>query len=70
MSAPRTEEERFQAEITLQHASLAENLVSTACPGCGVRFAMLAKWQRDENEVPAWFLRCVRCGHQCKGETK
>jgi hypothetical protein len=36
MSLPKTEEEKLRAQATQDRAGLAENLVSTACPGCGI----------------------------------
>lgn len=65
MSAPKTDEEIRQSIETQCDAGPAENVVSTACPACGVRFAMVAKFDWD-----SWHLRCTLCGHQCKGKLK
>ena len=65
MSEPRTASEREQAEQTLAMAGQSENLVSTACPACGTRFAMLAKFYAD-----AQLLRCTVCGWHGHGQLK
>ena len=72
MSAPRTPEEWERFEQTQAHAGPAENVVSTACGNCGVRFASLAQfkcWDAGETN-PYWKLRCVLCGHTSRGELK
>lgn len=65
MSLPETAEEREQYDAAEAVAGPAENVVSTACPVCGVRFALLARYKYD-----GWHLRCVPCGYQTKGELK
>lgn len=65
MSEPRTDFEKEQALLTLDAAGPAENLVSTACPGCNIRFAMVAKYDAE-----GWHLRCTLCGYRCEGELK
>ena len=65
VSEPRTGEEHLRAAQTQLAAGPAENLVSTACPGCGVRFAMLARL-----DAGGWHLRCTACRHTCDGELK
>jgi predicted RNA-binding Zn-ribbon protein involved in translation (DUF1610 family) len=65
MSQPRTQEEFWQYEATTAVAGLADNVVSTACPSCGIRFAMLAAYKAD-----GWHLRCTQCGERFHGELK
>lgn len=65
MSAPRTAAERGQYARTARVAGPAENVVSTACPECGVRFAVLARYDAE-----GWHLRCTLCGVRFKGELK
>jgi hypothetical protein len=65
VSKPVTDAERAQADKTLLQAGPSENLVSTACPVCGVRFAMLARYV-----VSFWYLRCTECGAERTGEPK
>ena len=70
MSLPVTPEEKRRYSETVAGALPGENVVSTACPECHTRFAMLATWKRDASGKPDWFLRCVVCGTSCKGELK
>ncbi len=65
MSRPETRAEIAQFRRTQQAADLDENVVSTACPACLVRFTMVARFT-----LAGWHLRCTRCGHQVKGELK
>lgn len=66
MSQPRTEEEWAQHDATARAAGPAENVVSTACWSCGVRFAVLATLKHDG----WWHLRCTQCGKRARGELK
>lgn len=66
MSLPVTDEEKRQCDATLDQRTGTENVVSTACPGCGTRFALLAKHHGGSE----WHLRCVLCGYVTKGEPK
>lgn len=83
MSDPKTAEEFRQRDITLAAADPGDSLVSTACPNCGVRFAMLARYYLKTKPAALagtqlklvtqggfWGLRCINCGHICKGEPK
>ena len=70
MSRPVTAAEWLQFGRTEQAAGPAENVVSTECPVCRVRFAMVAKYERDASGKPVWNLRCTRCGHHVNGELK
>jgi ribosomal protein S27E len=65
MSRPVTDAEREQDQRTNQAAGPAENVVSTACPGCEVRFACLVTYDRA-----GWHLRCTLCGWVGMGELK
>jgi hypothetical protein len=65
VSQPRTSQELADFAITEQLAGPAENVVSTQCPHCHIRFAMLATYSRA-----GWHLRCTRCSHQTTGELK
>jgi predicted RNA-binding Zn-ribbon protein involved in translation (DUF1610 family) len=65
MSQPRTVEEWKQQSATAAVAGPADNVVSTACPSCGVRFAMLASYS-----TRGWWLRCTLCGDAGYGELK
>lgn len=65
MSLPVTDEERRQAAETTSCAGLTENLVSTACPACAVRFALLGKL-----DAAGWHLRCTCCDWTGNGELK
>lgn len=65
MSLPVTAEEKAQFTRTQQLASTTENVVSTACPGCGTRFAVLARL-----DASGWTLHCTRCHLYGKGELK
>ena len=65
MSQPKTEFERKQFALTADAAGPAENVVSTACPECGIRFAMLARYDAE-----GWHLRCTLCGTLATGELK
>jgi len=65
MSEPRPGSEQERAELTLAQAGPAENLVSTGCPECKVRFAMLAALGAED-----WLLRCVNCGWWGRGNLK
>lgn len=65
MSRPVTDAEREQEVITQQVAGPAENVVSTGCPECGTRFAILAKLDAE-----GWHLRCTVCGWHGDGELK
>lgn len=72
MSAPRTAEEWERHDATQNCANMAENVVSTACPECGTRFACLAQykcWDAGDMQ-PYWRLRCTLCGHTCNGTLK
>jgi DNA-directed RNA polymerase subunit M/transcription elongation factor TFIIS len=73
VSIPRTEGEKTRFETTRLQAGPAENVVSTACPACGVRFVMLAHYQLTNNSpdvMPFWYLRCTVCGEERTGELK
>jgi predicted RNA-binding Zn-ribbon protein involved in translation (DUF1610 family) len=65
MSEPRTDFEREQFWLTEAVADRDENVVSTACPQCGTRFAMLARCDTE-----GWHLRCTLCGCRREGELK
>ena len=65
MSLPVTQEERDQLAATQAVAGFTDNVVSTACPNCGVRFAVLAKLSSD-----GWRLRCTLCGCTPRGELR
>lgn len=65
MSLPKTDEEVAQFYQSKQAAGPGENVVSTACPACQVRFAVVAKFTRA-----GWHLRCTRCSRNGKGELK
>lgn len=65
MSNPVTDEEKLRASLTLSCAGMTDNLVSTACPGCDTRFAMLARY-----DAGGWHLRCTVCAYYCDGELK
>lgn len=65
MSLPKNGAEWAQASKTQGCASMTENLVSTACPRCGVRFALLAHYYAN-----CWMLRCVECLWNGPGELK
>jgi hypothetical protein len=72
MSAPRTPEEWARHDATQRCAGPAENVVSTACPECGIRFACLAQfkcWDAGDTQ-PYWKLRCVLCLHTFAGSLK
>ena len=73
MSLPTTDAEREQAQLSQRAARPAENLVSTACPDCGTRFALLASYVmlvNTQEQVPVWLLRCTVCGFKGNGELK
>lgn len=65
MSLPVTAAERAQFLETQGQARPAENVVSTACPQCGVRFALVAHL-----DAGGWNLRCTLCGYSGKGSLK
>jgi hypothetical protein len=65
MGLPVTDQERKQACLTQQCAGPTENLVSTACPACNVRFALLVHFYSDVHK-----LRCTICGWTGNGELK
>jgi predicted RNA-binding Zn-ribbon protein involved in translation (DUF1610 family) len=65
MSRPVTDAESEQEQRTAARAGPAENVVSTACPECDVRFAMLA-----QRCATGWHLRCTECGWAGTGELK
>jgi DNA-directed RNA polymerase subunit RPC12/RpoP len=65
VSLPQTATERQQLRLTEAAAAGAENTVSTACPECGTRFAMLARFNAS-----GWHLRCTLCGCRRTGELK
>lgn len=65
MSLPATSEEWKWFTVTKSCAKGAENVISTACPECNVRFVMLAYLS-----ALGWSLRCVRCGWTGSGELK
>jgi predicted RNA-binding Zn-ribbon protein involved in translation (DUF1610 family) len=69
MSVPKTEGEIAQCKHTELQAGPAENVVSTACPECGLRFAMLATFRVTDtgDDMPHWRLRCVNCGAERMG---
>ena len=67
MSEPKTQGELRQAALTMGAAGPTENLVSTECPVCHIRFAMVARLAGSETG-PAWKLRCTMCGAQRDGE--
>ena len=69
MSLPKTEDELAQAQRAETQAGPAENLVSTACPECGARFAMLATFRVWDcgDDMPHWRVRCVNCGAERMG---
>jgi|HubBroStandDraft_2_1064218.scaffolds.fasta_scaffold1981209_2 hypothetical protein len=72
MSAPRTEEEWARHNSTQDQAGPAENVVSTACENCELRFTQLAEfkcWDAGDTN-PYWKLRCVNCGNSSKGVLK
>ena len=71
MSLPVTEEEKSRYNLTRAAAGAADNVVSTACPECNTRFAILAWYGRGRfGEEPDWHLRCTVCGARCKGDLK
>jgi predicted RNA-binding Zn-ribbon protein involved in translation (DUF1610 family) len=71
MSRPVTDAERAQEARTLQAAGPADNVVSTACPECGTRFAVVAKYARtDAYPDGTWNLRCTLCAWRGTGELK
>lgn len=64
MSQPVTDDEKRQFALTEASAGPTENTVSTACPKCAVRFAMLAHYGRHDPADPkclVWLLRCTLC---------
>lgn len=65
MSLPKNDLERAQMDKTLSLRIGCENVVSTACPECGVRFALLVI-----HRAGVWLLRCVECGWLGDGEPK
>jgi predicted RNA-binding Zn-ribbon protein involved in translation (DUF1610 family) len=65
MSLPAGDAEWRRYNQTAALAGPAENIVSTACPDCGVRFVMLATLRAD-----GWFLRCANCDARRMGELK
>ena len=65
MSLPQTDQERAQYRAANAASGLTENVVSTACPGCRVRFALVAKFSAG-----GWRLRCTSCGWTGEGELK
>lgn len=85
MSSPVTPEECAQAGDTLRQASEGELLVSTACPGCGTRFALLVRSglavkppgtfslagaQTKFAARSTHLLRCVACSWTGEGQPK
>jgi hypothetical protein len=72
MSLPETQEEKLRAWEAQYCAGLAENLVSTACPGCRERFTTLARYvlRGLDDSTGVWLLRCTACGHRTEGELK
>lgn len=65
MSLPQSNAEWARFNATARYAGPAENIVSTACPDCGTRFAMLAELKAD-----GWHLRCTECDARAMGELK
>lgn len=65
MSLPQTDQEWAQYHAADAASGLTENVVSTACPRCQTRFALVAKFSAD-----GWRLRCTRCGWTGEGELK
>ena len=65
MSLPETDAEQEQLDKTLAARFGTENVVSTACPECGTKFAMLTRFASGD-----WGLRCTVCGVTAKGELK
>jgi hypothetical protein len=65
VSLPQTAEEIAQFHATEAAGGLTGNVVSTACPDCDTRFAMLATFHAD-----GWQLRCTVCGTRRNGELK
>lgn len=65
MSRPKNGAERAQELRTLDVAGPTGNVVSTACPECGTRFALVAKLDAE-----GWRLRCTVCGWHGDGELK
>ena len=70
VAVPATDAEREQEAATLRVAGRTENVVSTACPQCGVRFAVLATWGCSEEGKAGWQLRCTLCPWRGKGSLK
>jgi hypothetical protein len=71
VSQPKTGAEQEQHDATAAVAGMSENVVSTECPECHVRFAMLAHYgHHDDSGTPGWLLRCTLCGHLTGGELK
>lgn len=70
MSLPVGDAEWARYNKTADQAGPAENIVSTACPDCGTRFAMLAKFRASADGPPQWRLRCVNCGSSYEGDLK
>jgi hypothetical protein len=66
VSLPATSEEWKRFKITEAcKRQETENVVSTACPECNLRFVMLAHL-----DAGGWSLRCVSCGWSGNGELK
>ena len=85
MSDPRTPEEHAQAHKTRQQAADGEDVVSTACPGCNTRFALLMRLglaakplgtfslsgtQMKVSARTAYLLRCTVCPWTGEGDPK
>ena len=85
MSDPKTAAEAAQAEATLAVALPSELLVSTACPECATRFALLVRQQLRASPMGTFslsgtglkfsgkyvnILRCVKCQWTGDGELK
>jgi DNA-directed RNA polymerase subunit M/transcription elongation factor TFIIS len=73
VSLPASDAERNRYRKTEEQAGPAENVASTACPQCGTRFVLLARFRIIDpahEEPPVWMLRCVNCGYAARGELK
>lgn len=66
MSLPSSPEEEARLTLTLRAARGSENAVSTACPSCGTRFALLARFTLEHG----WLLRCTLCAARFAGQLK
>lgn len=65
VSQPQDDDERAMLRRLESIAGPADNPVSTACPSCNTRFAMLAKYGQD-----GWRLRCTVCLSHFDGSLK